>query len=79
MDFKQIDEVHGKNVLILVLSVFYLRVLLVKARGVRYLAGDYPQTLTELQKVAESRMLEGESKQNSPESDTPPADDAESS
>ncbi len=78
-DFKQIDEVHGKNVLNLVISVGYLRALLDNARVVRYLAGNYPEILTELQKVAESRMLEGETKQNSPETDTPPADDAESS
>ncbi|TWT80633.1 Nucleoid occlusion protein [Planctomycetes bacterium CA13] len=58
-DFKQIDEVHGKNVLNLVIAVGYLKSLLDNARVVRYLANAYPEILTELQKVAESRMLEG--------------------
>ena len=58
-DFKQIDEVHGKNVLNLVIAVGYLKSLLDNARIVRYLASAYPEILTELQKVAESRMLEG--------------------
>jgi hypothetical protein len=58
-DFKQIDEVHGKNVLNLVIAVGYLKSLLDNARVVRYLASAYPEILTELQKVAESRMLEG--------------------
>lgn len=57
-DFKQIDEVHGKNVLNLVIAVGYLKSLLDNAPVVRYLAGNYPEILTELQKVAESRMLD---------------------
>ncbi|TWT91643.1 plasmid partitioning protein RepB C-terminal domain-containing protein [Neorhodopirellula pilleata] len=57
-DFKQIDEVHGKNVLNLVIAVGYLKSLLDNARIVRYLAGNYPEILNELQKVSESRMLE---------------------
>ena len=59
-DFKQIDEVHGKNVLNLVIAVGYLKCLLDNARVVRYLAGNYPEILTELQKVSESRMLEAD-------------------
>lgn len=57
-DFKQIDEVHGKNVLNLVIAVGYLKCLLDNARVVRYLAGNYPEILTELQKVSESRLLD---------------------
>ncbi len=58
-DFKQIDEVHGKNVLNLVIAVGYLKTLLENAKIVRYLASAYPEILTELQKVVDSRMLEG--------------------
>jgi hypothetical protein len=58
-DFKQIDEVHGKNVLNLVIAVGYLKTLLDNARIVRYLAGSYPEILKELQKVVDSRLLEG--------------------
>lgn len=73
-DFKQIDEVHGKNVLNLVIAIGYLKSLLDNARVVRYLAGNYPEILTELQKVSESRLLDSEI---DPESDVgePESDD----
>ena len=58
-DFKQIDEIHGKNVLNLVIAVGYLKTLLDNAKVVRYLARKYPEILTELQKVVDSRLLEG--------------------
>ena len=56
-DFKQIEETHGKNVLSLVIVVGYLKKLLDNARVVRYLAGNYPELLTEFQKTVESRSL----------------------
>lgn len=56
-DFKQIEESHGKNVLNLVIVVGYLKRLLDNARVVRYLAGNYPEVLCELQKTVESRSL----------------------
>lgn len=58
VDFRQIEEKHGKNVLNLVISVAYLKKLLDNARCVRYLAQTYPEILTEFQKVVESRSLE---------------------
>ncbi|HCS52267.1 plasmid partitioning protein RepB C-terminal domain-containing protein [Rubinisphaera sp.] len=56
-DFKQIEESYGKNVLNLVIVVGYLRKLLDNARIVRYLAGNYPELLTEFQKTVESKSL----------------------
>jgi ParB-like chromosome segregation protein Spo0J len=56
-DFKLIEESHGKNVLNLVIVVGYLKKLLDNARVVKYLAGNYPELLTEFQKTAESRTL----------------------
>ncbi|MDX1928485.1 MAG: plasmid partitioning protein RepB C-terminal domain-containing protein [Pirellulaceae bacterium] len=57
-DFKLIEEQHGKNVLNLVIVVGYLKTLLDNAKVVRYLASSYPEILTELQKVVDSRMLQ---------------------
>lgn len=57
-DFKQLEEVHGKNVLNLVIVIGYLRKLLDNAKVVRYLAQTYPEILTEFQKIVESRGLE---------------------
>jgi hypothetical protein len=57
-DFKQIEETHGKNVLNLVIVVGYLKNLLDNARVVRYIAQNYPEILTEFQKIVESRTLE---------------------
>lgn len=56
-DFKEIEECHGKNVLNLVIVVGYLKKLLDNARVVRYLAGNYPEVLCELQKTVETRSL----------------------
>ena len=56
-DFREIERTHGKNVLNLVISAGYLRKLLDNARVVRYLASDYPEIMTEFQKIAESRSL----------------------
>ncbi len=56
-DFKQMEEVHGKNVLNLVIVAGYLKKLLDNARVVRYLASAYPEILTEFQKVVETRQL----------------------
>ncbi len=56
-DFRKIEETHGKNVLNLVIAAGYLKKLLDNARVVRYLAGHYPEILTEFQKMAESRLL----------------------
>lgn len=56
-DFKQIEETHGKNVLHLVIVAGYVKKLLDSAPVVRHLAGNYPELLTEFQKVAESRSL----------------------
>ncbi len=75
-DFKQIDEVHGKNVLNLVIATGYLKSLLDNARVVRYLAGNYPEILTELQKVAESRMLEADKDLDSETDGTDPPSDS---
>ena len=58
-DFKQIDEVHGKYVLNLVIAVGYVKSLLENAPVVCYLAGNYPEILTERKKVAASQMLDG--------------------
>jgi len=57
VDFKQIEESHGKNVLLLVVVVGYLKKLLDNARVVRYLVANYPELLTEFQKTVESRTL----------------------
>ena len=57
-DFKQIEEIHGKNVLNLVIVLGYLKKLLDNARVVRYMAQTYPEILTEFQKIVESRGLE---------------------
>ncbi len=57
-DFRQMEEVHGKNVLNLVIVAGYLKKLLDNARVVRYLAGAYPEILTEFQKVVETRQLD---------------------
>jgi len=57
-DFKQIEETHGKNVLNLVIVVGYLKNLLDNARVVRYMAQNYPEILTEFQKIIESRSLD---------------------
>lgn len=56
-DFRKIEETHGTNVLHLVIVAGYLRKLLDSARVVRYLAQDYPEIMTEFQKIAESRSL----------------------
>ncbi|MEZ5941180.1 MAG: plasmid partitioning protein RepB C-terminal domain-containing protein [Planctomycetaceae bacterium] len=56
-DFKQIEETYGKNVLNLVIVVGYLKKLLDNARVVRYLAGSYPELLTEFQKTVETKLL----------------------
>ncbi len=56
-DFKQIEDTHGKNVLNLVIVVGYLKKLLDSARVVRFLAQNYPEVLTETQKIADSRSL----------------------
>lgn len=56
-DFKQIEDSHGKNVLNLVIVVGYLKSLLENARVVRHLASNYPELLTQFQKIAESRSL----------------------
>lgn len=58
VDFRQIEDKHGKNVLNLVISVGYLKKLLDNARCVRYLAQTYPEVLAEFQKIVESRSLE---------------------
>jgi hypothetical protein len=57
-DFKQIEETHGKNVLNLVIVVGYLKKLMDNVKVVRYVAQNYPEILTEFQKIIESRSLE---------------------
>jgi RepB plasmid partitioning protein len=56
-DFREIEATHGKNVLNLVIVAGYLRKLLDNAPIVRYLAQHYPEIMTELQIVAETRSL----------------------
>ena len=56
-DFREIEKTHGANVLNLVIVAGYLRKLLDSAPIVRYLAQDYPEIMTEFQKIAESRSL----------------------
>ena len=56
-DFKLIEETHGRNVLNLVLVVSYLKKLLDNAGVVRCLSRDYPEILTEFQKVTDSKSL----------------------
>ena len=56
-DFKQIEETYGKNVLNLVVATGYLKTLLENARVVRYLAGTYPEILSQFQQIADSRSL----------------------
>lgn len=53
VDFREIEETHVKNVLNLVIVAGYLRKLLDNAWVVRYLAQDYPEIMTEFQKIAE--------------------------
>jgi hypothetical protein len=60
-DFRAIEEVHGQNVLNLVLIAGYLKKLLDNARVVRYLSQNYLEILDEFQKIAELRSL-GEGK-----------------
>ena len=56
-DFREIEQTHGTNVLNLVIVAGYLKKLLDNARVVRYLAQDYPEIMSEFQKIAESRSL----------------------
>src|SRR5450432_2244591 len=56
-DFREIEATHGKNVLNLVIVAGYLRKLLDNAPIVRYLAQHYPEIMTELHVVAETRSL----------------------
>ena len=43
-DFKKIEEIHGKNVLNLVIVVGYLKRLLDNVRVVRYMARPTPRS-----------------------------------
>lgn len=56
-EFKLIEESHGKNTLNLVLVIGYLRRLLDNARIVRFLSQNYPEILTEFQKLVETKNL----------------------
>ncbi len=57
-EFKVIEESHGKNVLNLVIVNGYLKKLLDNARIVRFLSQNYPEILTEFQKLIEARNLQ---------------------
>lgn len=57
LQFKLIEDSHGKNVLNLVLVVGYLRKLLDNARVNRHLVQLHPEILTEFQKLVEARNL----------------------
>jgi len=57
LEFRLIEETHGKNVLNLVLVVGYLRKLTDNARVVRYLSQRHPEILAEFQKLVEARTL----------------------
>ena len=72
-DFREIEKTHGTNVINLVIVAGYLKKLLDNARVVRYLAQNYPEILTELQKIAESRSL-AEEVIMSPADDQPEAE-----
>jgi ParB-like chromosome segregation protein Spo0J len=56
-DFKLVEETHGRNVLNLVLVVSYLKKLLDNAGVVRCLSRNYPEILTEFQKVTDAKSL----------------------
>jgi len=66
-DFRQIEETHGANVLQLVIVSGYLRKLLDNARVVRHLAKEFPEIMSEFQKIAESRSLSETTVESSPE------------
>jgi hypothetical protein len=57
-DFKQIEESHGKNVLNLVVVIGYWKSILDNGKLVGHLAASYPEVLSELQKLVNSRFLE---------------------
>ncbi len=56
-DFREIEQSYGTNMLNLVVSVGYLKKLLDNARVVRYLAREFPEIMTEFQKIVESRSF----------------------
>lgn len=57
-EFKLIEELHGKNVLNLVIVNGYLRKLLDNARVLRFLSQNHPEILSEFQKLLEARNLQ---------------------
>lgn len=56
-EFRIVEDSHGENTLNLVVVVGYLRKLLDNARIVRYLSQNFPELLTEFQKLVETRGL----------------------
>jgi len=56
-EFRLIEETHGQNTLNLVVAVAYLKKLLDNARVVRHLSQNYPELLTEFQKLVETKSL----------------------
>ncbi len=58
-DFRMVEESYAQNVLKLVLARGYLGKLLDNARVVRFLSSNYPEFLTEFQKVVDTASLEG--------------------
>lgn len=57
-DFRLIEESHGKNTLHLVIVTAYLRKLLENARVLRFLLQNYPEILSEFQKLVDNRTLQ---------------------
>lgn len=57
-DFKLVKDSYGQNVLILVQARSYLSKLHNNAAVIRYLSQNYPETLSEFQKIVEATSLE---------------------
>lgn len=57
-EMRSLEDTHGKNVLILVVIVSYLRRLLANASIVKYLARRHPDLLTLFQSLTETTSLD---------------------
>lgn len=58
-DFRMLDETYNEQVMALTIARGYLRPLLENGRVVRFLAQNYREFLTEFQRIAESKALDG--------------------
>jgi ParB-like chromosome segregation protein Spo0J len=58
-DFRMLDETYNEHVMALTIARGYLRPLLENGRVVRFLAQNFREFLTELQRIVESTALDG--------------------